>query len=178
LRSRNATPANGGLAYKDARQPSGGHGRRAVAGRERLGWQIPAAQRRYPGPVAARRRVWGASTSVVGPRDLSPRAYRANRHPDASVRQKPAAHQRERQSNQADINEPPVIEAAVLYRVDLYNLPRGLRCLSRFSFSCVTDKFRAYRDQLRTDRTRHNVEVKVQEDFKDLGGTTVENDDA
>jgi tetratricopeptide (TPR) repeat protein len=43
--------------------------------------------------------------------------------------------------------------------------------------SCVTDEFRAYRDQLRIDLTRHNVEVKVQEDFKDLGGTTVENDD-
>jgi hypothetical protein len=43
--------------------------------------------------------------------------------------------------------------------------------------SCVTDEFRAYRDQLRTDLTRHNVEVKVQEDFKDLGGATVENDD-
>jgi hypothetical protein len=44
--------------------------------------------------------------------------------------------------------------------------------------SCVSDEFRAYRDQLRTDLTRLNVEVKVQEDFKDLGGTTVENDDA
>ena len=36
--------------------------------------------------------------------------------------------------------------------------------------STVSDEFRAYRDQLRTDLTRHNVEVKVQEDFKDLGG--------
>jgi hypothetical protein len=43
--------------------------------------------------------------------------------------------------------------------------------------SCVTDEFRDYRDQLRTDLTRHNVEVKVQEDFKDYGLTTVENDD-
>jgi hypothetical protein len=35
--------------------------------------------------------------------------------------------------------------------------------------SCVSNEFRAYRDQLRHDLTRHNVEVKVQEDFKDLG---------
>jgi hypothetical protein len=35
--------------------------------------------------------------------------------------------------------------------------------------STVSDEFRAYRDALRTDLTRHNVEVKVQEDFKDLG---------
>jgi hypothetical protein len=32
-------------------------------------------------------------------------------------------------------------------------------------------------DQLRADLTRHNVEVKVQEDFKDYGIPTVENDD-
>src|ERR1700757_1528421 len=36
--------------------------------------------------------------------------------------------------------------------------------------STVSDEFRAYRDQLRSDLTRHNVEVKVQEDFRDLGG--------
>jgi len=35
--------------------------------------------------------------------------------------------------------------------------------------STVSDEFRAYRDQLRSDLTRHNVEMKVQEDFKDLG---------
>lgn len=35
--------------------------------------------------------------------------------------------------------------------------------------SAVTDEFRAYRDQLNHDLTRHNVAVKVQEDFKDLG---------
>ena len=35
--------------------------------------------------------------------------------------------------------------------------------------STVSDEFSVYRDQLRTDLTRHNVEVKVQEDFKDLG---------
>jgi hypothetical protein len=33
--------------------------------------------------------------------------------------------------------------------------------------SAVSDEFRAYRDALRGDLTRHNVEVKVQEDFKD-----------
>jgi hypothetical protein len=36
-----------------------------------------------------------------------------------------------------------------------------------FSLDCL------YRDQLRTDLTRHNVEVKVQEDFKDLGRGTL-----
>jgi hypothetical protein len=40
--------------------------------------------------------------------------------------------------------------------------------------STVSDEFRLYRDQLRTDLTRHNVEVKVQEDFKDLGGDTLD----
>jgi hypothetical protein len=35
--------------------------------------------------------------------------------------------------------------------------------------STVSDEFRVYRDQLRTDLTRHNVEVKVQEDFKTSG---------
>ena len=40
--------------------------------------------------------------------------------------------------------------------------------------SSVSDEFRAYRDQLRSDLTRHNVEVKVQEDFKDLGGDTLD----
>jgi hypothetical protein len=39
--------------------------------------------------------------------------------------------------------------------------------------STVSDEFRLYRDQLRTDLTRHNVEVKVQEDFKGLGGDTL-----
>jgi hypothetical protein len=38
----------------------------------------------------------------------------------------------------------------------------------------VSDEFRAYRDQLRSDLTRHNVEVKVQEDFKDLGVVTLD----
>jgi hypothetical protein len=40
--------------------------------------------------------------------------------------------------------------------------------------SCVSDEFRAYRDQLRHDLTRPNVEVKVQEDFKDLGGVALD----
>ena len=40
--------------------------------------------------------------------------------------------------------------------------------------STVSDEFRAYRDQLVHDLTRHNVAVKVQEDFKDLGGDTLD----
>jgi Domain of unknown function (DUF4062) len=49
-------------------------------------------------------------------------------------------------------------------------LPESVRVF----LSTVSDEFRAYRDQLRGDLTRHKVEVKVQEDFKDLGGTTLE----
>jgi hypothetical protein len=44
--------------------------------------------------------------------------------------------------------------------------------------SCVSKEFLTYRDQLRRDLTRHNVEVKVQEDFKDLGTLTLEKLDA
>jgi Domain of unknown function (DUF4062) len=40
--------------------------------------------------------------------------------------------------------------------------------------STVSDEFRTYRDQLRADLTRHNTEVKVQEDFKDYGGVTLD----
>jgi len=40
--------------------------------------------------------------------------------------------------------------------------------------STVSDEFRAYRDSLRKDLTRQNVEVKVQEDFKDLGADTLD----
>ena len=40
--------------------------------------------------------------------------------------------------------------------------------------STVSDEFRTYRDALRHDLTRHNVEVKVQEDFKDLGADTLD----
>ena len=41
--------------------------------------------------------------------------------------------------------------------------------LVKVFLSTVSDEFGAYRDLLRKDLTRHNVEVKVQEDFKDLG---------
>ena len=44
---------------------------------------------------------------------------------------------------------------------------------TRIFLSTVSDEFRDYRDQLRRDLTRHNVEVKVQEDFKDLGSVTL-----
>ena len=40
--------------------------------------------------------------------------------------------------------------------------------------STVSDEFRLYRDQLDADLTRHNVEVKVQEYFKGLGGDTLD----
>jgi hypothetical protein len=39
--------------------------------------------------------------------------------------------------------------------------------------SSVSDEFHAYRDQLRSQLTRHNVEVKVQEDFKGYGVATL-----
>jgi tetratricopeptide (TPR) repeat protein len=44
----------------------------------------------------------------------------------------------------------------------------------RIFLSTVSDEFRDYRDQLRRDLTRQNVEVKVQEDFKDLGSVTLD----
>jgi tetratricopeptide (TPR) repeat protein len=40
--------------------------------------------------------------------------------------------------------------------------------------STVSGEFRSYRDLLVHDLTRHNVAVKVQEDFKDLGGDTLD----
>ncbi|MGB3582327.1 MAG: tetratricopeptide repeat protein [Roseiarcus sp.] len=40
--------------------------------------------------------------------------------------------------------------------------------------STVSDEFLAYRKQLKGDLTRHNVAVKVQEDFQDLGGDTLD----
>jgi hypothetical protein len=40
--------------------------------------------------------------------------------------------------------------------------------------SCVSDEFRAYRDELRHDLTRPNVEVKVQEDVQDQGVLTLD----
>ena len=39
--------------------------------------------------------------------------------------------------------------------------------------SCVSGEFGAYRDALRHSLTRPNVEVKIQEDFKGLGGDTL-----
>src|SRR5271154_492165 len=54
-------------------------------------------------------------------------------------------------------------------------MDRGRAPMSvRVFLSTVSDEFRSYRDQLRADLTRHNVEVKVQEDFKDLGGDTLD----
>src|SRR5262245_16510994 len=44
----------------------------------------------------------------------------------------------------------------------------------RVLLSTVSDQFRACRGALRGALTRHNVEVKVQEDFKDLGGDTLD----
>jgi len=40
--------------------------------------------------------------------------------------------------------------------------------------SCVSDEFGVYRDALRHALTRPNVDVKIQEDFKALGGDTLE----
>src|SRR5208337_5249610 len=44
----------------------------------------------------------------------------------------------------------------------------------RLFLSCVSDEFGVYRDALRKELTRPNVEVKIQEDFKALGGDTLE----
>lgn len=43
----------------------------------------------------------------------------------------------------------------------------------RLFISCVSGEFAAYRDALRQELTRPNVEVKIQEDFKPLGGDTL-----
>jgi hypothetical protein len=45
---------------------------------------------------------------------------------------------------------------------------------AKIFLSTVSDEFRAHRDQLPSDLTRHDVEVKAQEDFKDLGGDTLD----
>jgi hypothetical protein len=45
---------------------------------------------------------------------------------------------------------------------------------AKIFLSTVSDEFRVYRDQLRSDLTRPNVEVKVQEDFKDQGRGTLD----
>jgi tetratricopeptide (TPR) repeat protein len=60
--------------------------------------------------------------------------------------------------------------------VDIAADTLGESCLMsvKIFLSTVSDEFRAYRDALRTDLTRHNVEVKMQEDFKDLGGDTLD----
>jgi hypothetical protein len=39
--------------------------------------------------------------------------------------------------------------------------------------SCVSDEFGEYRDELRRALTRPNVEIKIQEDFQNLGGDTL-----
>jgi hypothetical protein len=39
--------------------------------------------------------------------------------------------------------------------------------------SCVSDEFGAYRDELRRKLTRPNVDLKIQEDFRALGGDTL-----
>ena len=43
----------------------------------------------------------------------------------------------------------------------------------RLFLSCVSDEFGVYRESLRRALTRPNVEVKIQEDFKPLGGDTL-----
>ncbi len=45
---------------------------------------------------------------------------------------------------------------------------------AKIFLSTVSDEFRAYRDQLRSDLARPNVEVRVQEDFKDQGRGTLD----
>ena len=49
-----------------------------------------------------------------------------------------------------------------------------LKLYSELEATSEGREFRPYRDQLRADLTRHNVEVKVQEDFRDLGGDTLD----
>src|SRR5580704_6756373 len=39
--------------------------------------------------------------------------------------------------------------------------------------SCVSDEFGDYRDALRRALTRPNVQIKIQEDFQNLGGDTL-----
>jgi Domain of unknown function (DUF4062) len=46
------------------------------------------------------------------------------------------------------------------------------QCVKLF-LSCASDEFGAYRDELRRKLTRSNVEVKIQEDFRALGGDTL-----
>jgi Domain of unknown function (DUF4062) len=44
----------------------------------------------------------------------------------------------------------------------------------RIFLSAVSKELRDYRDQLRDDLERRNVEVEIQEHFKDLGTATLE----
>jgi hypothetical protein len=60
----------------------------------------------------------------------------------------------------------------------IHTFAAGVIVSVKIFISCVSKEFLAYRDQLRGDLTRHNVEVKVQEDFKDLGTVTLEQLDA
>jgi hypothetical protein len=60
------------------------------------------------------------------------------------------------------------------YSTDLFSAG-GTGVLSvKIFLSTVSDEFLAYRDQLRADLTRPDVEVKVQEEFKDIGGVTLD----
>ena len=45
---------------------------------------------------------------------------------------------------------------------------------AKIFLSTVSDEFRAYRDQLRSDLTRPNVDVKVQQDFRDQGHSALD----
>ncbi len=74
---------------------------------------------------------------------------------------------------------PPGTMSPQRYRLRAKNINRIQPCGRTFMsakifLSTVSDEFRAYRDQLRSDLTWHNVEVKVQEDFKDLGRGTLD----
>jgi hypothetical protein len=64
----------------------------------------------------------------------------------------------------------------VLRISEMWHSRGGAACGMAISvfISTVSDEFRAYRDQLEGDLTRHNVAVKVQEHFKDLGGDTLD----
>jgi Domain of unknown function (DUF4062) len=44
---------------------------------------------------------------------------------------------------------------------------------AKLFLSCVWDEFGEYRDELRRALTRPNVEIKIQEDFQNLGGDTL-----
>src|SRR5579871_5862022 len=45
--------------------------------------------------------------------------------------------------------------------------------MAKLFLSCVSEEFGEYRESLRRALTRPNVEIKVQEDFKLLGGDTL-----